>query len=380
MAGRIFINYRRDDVKAEAARLHDRLAAVFGASNVFMDVDNLLPGERFDRKLKAALAETDVFLAVIGPRWMELLNARAASGERDYVCEEIAGALAKEIAVIPVLVDRAPLPLAADLPEDIRDLVLHQKHDIVHESFGRDAAALIEAINGGGRIRGEPVAVPWKAIAAATFVAAGALLIAQPWAKRTPMVSEPKIVEQVKPAQPKPALQPREEMDARRDAEFAERETELKRREKELRQQNAALEAQRKANLSYENESKDRAATLEGYVSGPSHWMHNGSSVIMIQNGASRRFLYESPRQGMRDEGVTSGTLLFDGFARGNAYEGTAYIFSGRCGAGFPYRVDGEMSADGLRVRLTGKAPSRISADCQVTGYRDDTLIFERTN
>ena len=84
MAGKIFVNYRRDDAKAEAARLHDRLAQSFGAAKVFMDVDNLLPGERFDLRLKEALAGTDVFLAVIGARWMDLLEARRGSGERDY--------------------------------------------------------------------------------------------------------------------------------------------------------------------------------------------------------------------------------------------------------------------------------------------------------
>ena len=74
-----------------------------------MDVDNLLAGQRFDRELEKALGETDVFIAVIGPRWMELLGERA-SGERDYVREEIAGALKRGIVVIPVLVERTPLP------------------------------------------------------------------------------------------------------------------------------------------------------------------------------------------------------------------------------------------------------------------------------
>jgi len=146
VAGKIFVNYRRDDAKAEAARLHDRLAQTFGAANVFMDIDNLLPGERFDLRLKEALAGTDVFLAVIGARWLTLLEARAGSGERDYVREEIAAALAAKIVVIPVLMDRAPLPKAASLPEDIRELALYHKHDVVYESFGRDVQALIVAI------------------------------------------------------------------------------------------------------------------------------------------------------------------------------------------------------------------------------------------
>ncbi len=101
-----------------------------------MDVDHLLAGQRFDLELKKALA-------VIGPRWAELLAARQAIGERDYVREEISTALAHNVPVIPVLVERAALPRPTDLPEDIRALVLHQKHDLVYESFGRDTAALI---------------------------------------------------------------------------------------------------------------------------------------------------------------------------------------------------------------------------------------------
>ncbi len=146
MAGKIFINYRRDDTRDSAARLRDRLAGVLGENEVFMDVDNLLPGERFDLKLREALASTDIFLAVIGARWMDLLRARLESGERDFVCEEIAAALAAQIAIIPVVMDRAPLPKSRELPEHIRDLVLYHKHDVAYESFGRDAQALIGAI------------------------------------------------------------------------------------------------------------------------------------------------------------------------------------------------------------------------------------------
>ena len=76
MAGKIFVNYRRDDERSTAARVRDRLAGVFGAANVFMDVDNLLAGQRFDKELEKALAQTDVFLALIGPRWMDLFTTR----------------------------------------------------------------------------------------------------------------------------------------------------------------------------------------------------------------------------------------------------------------------------------------------------------------
>jgi len=144
--GKIFVNYRRDDERSTAARIRDRLAANFGETNVFMDVDNLMAGQRFDRELEKVLGQTDVFLAVIGPRWLELLAGRQGSTERDYVREEIAGALQRGIIVIPVLIERTPLPRHDALPEDIRDFVLHQSHEVTHARFGRDVGDLVEAI------------------------------------------------------------------------------------------------------------------------------------------------------------------------------------------------------------------------------------------
>ena len=47
MAGKIFINYRRDDSGGTAGRLHDRLAETFGRENVFMDVDHIPAGVDF---------------------------------------------------------------------------------------------------------------------------------------------------------------------------------------------------------------------------------------------------------------------------------------------------------------------------------------------
>src|SRR5262245_16191626 len=132
MAGKIFVNYRRDDAPGDARGIRDGLAAKFGKNSIFMDVDNLLVGQRFDAKLADALDACDVLVAVIGPRWMELLRARGASGERDYVREEIAAALKRRIVVIPVRVGREgampAMPRSDDLPEDIRELVLYQKH------------------------------------------------------------------------------------------------------------------------------------------------------------------------------------------------------------------------------------------------------------
>jgi hypothetical protein len=46
MPGKIFVNYRRDDAAGDARGVRDALVAKFGKTNVFVDVDNLMPGQR----------------------------------------------------------------------------------------------------------------------------------------------------------------------------------------------------------------------------------------------------------------------------------------------------------------------------------------------
>ena len=126
MAGTIFINYRRDDSAGTAGRLHDRLAQTFGRKTLFMDVDHIPAGVDFVEYLQSQVAACGVFLAVIGPNW---LDAKDDSGRRrfdnpdDYVAIEIAAALARKIRVIPVLVDGARTPKADKLPDSVRPLV-----------------------------------------------------------------------------------------------------------------------------------------------------------------------------------------------------------------------------------------------------------------
>jgi hypothetical protein len=45
MPGKIFVNYRRDDAAGDARGVRDGLAAKFGETNVFMDVDDLRAGQ-----------------------------------------------------------------------------------------------------------------------------------------------------------------------------------------------------------------------------------------------------------------------------------------------------------------------------------------------
>jgi formylglycine-generating enzyme required for sulfatase activity len=178
MAGKIFISYRRDDVRDQAARIRDRLATAFGKSNVFMDVDNILPGERFSEKLENELAQTGVLLAIIGPRWGQHIAERQGSTERDYVRDEIAAALKHKIMVIPVLVEGAPLPKPDDLPQEMRGLLQYQTHEITsYKRFSRDVDDLIAAIR-----THQKATTPWIGRSLAAIASGAVLLTAILWA------------------------------------------------------------------------------------------------------------------------------------------------------------------------------------------------------
>jgi hypothetical protein len=76
----IFISYRRQDAEVYAGRLYDRLAQEFGENNVFMDVDTLQPGEDYVKAIERKLRHIDIFLAVIGDRWVTVTDDQGARG------------------------------------------------------------------------------------------------------------------------------------------------------------------------------------------------------------------------------------------------------------------------------------------------------------
>jgi hypothetical protein len=129
--------------------LHDRLAQSFGRNNIFMDVDHIPAGVDFVAYLNGQVAACDIFLVVIGPNWLE---AKDESGRRrlddpdDFVAIEIAEALARNIRVIPILIDGALMPKASELPDTLKPLARRHALEVRHTQFGRDAEALIAKV------------------------------------------------------------------------------------------------------------------------------------------------------------------------------------------------------------------------------------------
>jgi TIR domain len=146
MTGKIFINYRRGDDAGFTHALYLHLESEYASGDLFMDVEgHIKPGDDFFEVINAQIATCDVVLAVIGPRWAELLAERKGDPD-DFVAIEIKAAFDQGKRVIPVLVGRASMPRADSLPEAIRPLARRNAVGLRPERFNVDCHGLVAAL------------------------------------------------------------------------------------------------------------------------------------------------------------------------------------------------------------------------------------------
>jgi hypothetical protein len=148
---RIFLSYRREDAAAWAGRLRDSLTARFGRGSVFQDVEAVSPGEDFHDAIDAALARSDVALAVIGPSWLTVRNTDGQLrllDPDDYVRRELVATVTRGTRLIPVLVGGAAMPPAARLPSELQALGTRQAITLRDETWQDDVERLVKALGG----------------------------------------------------------------------------------------------------------------------------------------------------------------------------------------------------------------------------------------
>jgi hypothetical protein len=145
----IFISYRRRDSKHIAWRMADRLNIAFGPEQVFIDIDDLHPGENWRQRVQQALEQATVVLVIIGPQWEGprwFLKPRLFD-EDDVVRYEVKRALERGIDIIPVTVSYANIPPKLHLPADLQNLSSRQFAKVRDEGdFDNDMKSLIRAI------------------------------------------------------------------------------------------------------------------------------------------------------------------------------------------------------------------------------------------
>jgi hypothetical protein len=145
----IFISYRRSDTEGEAGRLFDDLVGRFSEQAVFMDVDAIQPGRDFRRAIEESVQACSVLLAMVGPTWLDVSDDRGGrrlEDESDYVRVEIATALRRDIAVVPVMVRGGKMPRAEQLPDDLRELAFRNGVELTHARWKSDLEILVRAL------------------------------------------------------------------------------------------------------------------------------------------------------------------------------------------------------------------------------------------
>jgi hypothetical protein len=154
----LVISYRRSDTRWIAGRILDRLEAHFGKDSVFIDIEDMPPGLDFRDHISLILEQCDVLLALIGPLWAGTVDDGPSKifDEADWVRIEIETALQKGIPVIPILIERSPMPRPEDLPTTLKPFAFRQAVEI---DPGRDFNVHVERLlRGIDRLLGRTVA------------------------------------------------------------------------------------------------------------------------------------------------------------------------------------------------------------------------------
>lgn len=164
----IFISYRREDSPGHAGRIFDRLRSRFGSGVVFMDVTAIDAGVDFVDVLQKAVGSCDALLAVIGPQWLSATHdgKPRLDDPHDFVRIEIAGALQRNVRVLPVLVDGASLPQTSALPADLQALTRRQAIELRDARWDDDIERLVEGLEKFLKVGGEvPATTPAATVA-----------------------------------------------------------------------------------------------------------------------------------------------------------------------------------------------------------------------
>jgi hypothetical protein len=163
---RIFINFRNYDGDWAALAMRNTLAERFGAREVFLSSFSIQLAAHFEDELLRHARDCDVMLALVGPRWLTITGADGQpklGAADDWVCREIATALAARRRVVPVLLSGAGRLRAGDLPPAIAGLAALQgcrlnrpQYFTDIDGLERDLRALIPGLTRGPAMGSAP--------------------------------------------------------------------------------------------------------------------------------------------------------------------------------------------------------------------------------
>jgi len=148
MAYEIFICYRRKDTAGYAGRLHEHLKTEYGVEGVLFDVATEGDAELLRGWVQRVVPQSAVVLVLMGDRWLDSQSGRRRIDDpNDIVRFEIELALSQSVPIIPVLVDGAPFPTVAELPEPIKRLLEFKAYPLSNANWDGELKTILSAVS-----------------------------------------------------------------------------------------------------------------------------------------------------------------------------------------------------------------------------------------
>src|ERR1700761_5999687 len=122
---RAFVSYRRRDafmqgtLPGQPNSFIEQLKAALALLKfeaVFVDTTEIKAGDLFEGRIYKAIANSDLFISLIGNNWLSIFNANR--GKLDVLDWEHATALKLEKDIVPLLIDGATMPTQEELKDE----------------------------------------------------------------------------------------------------------------------------------------------------------------------------------------------------------------------------------------------------------------------
>jgi hypothetical protein len=150
----IFVSYRRED-EGWALTITNALRDHFGETRVFQDVDRIDAGTDFVERIEQALDESGAMVALVGHNWMQAgpTGGEGINDPADFIRAEIAMALRKGVAIVPVRLGTAEMPRQRQLPQEIAKFARLESKRLDRDHWQEDIKALASRLE---RLVGKP--------------------------------------------------------------------------------------------------------------------------------------------------------------------------------------------------------------------------------
>jgi pterin-4a-carbinolamine dehydratase len=132
------------------------LERIFGSGSFFMDAESIEVGSDWSEELDHALNEVSALIVLIGRSWLILSDEygrRYIDQKEDWVHKEILHALQRRIALLPVLIGQATVPVPNALPTDIMALSAKQMIKLTERHWRQDFERLVKQLESAGFVR-----------------------------------------------------------------------------------------------------------------------------------------------------------------------------------------------------------------------------------